>query len=151
MIQIREYQSEDKNQVMALFRLNTPDCFSENEEQDLDLYLDKYIEDYYVLNIDNQLVGCGGINYEEEGEIAIISWDIFHPEFHGKGLGTKLLKYRIDKILRNKEIKSVMVRTSQVVYKFYQKFGFKLIETKKDFWAEGFDLFKMEYLLPTKK
>ncbi|MEO8794612.1 MAG: GNAT family N-acetyltransferase [Daejeonella sp.] len=150
MIEIREYRPEDKNLVMELFRLNTPDYFSEDEEADLDLYLDKYREDYYVLYFDNQLVGSGGINYEEEGEKAIISWDIFHPEYHGKGLGTKLLKYRIDKILRQKTANNVLVRTSQVVYKFYQKFGFRLVETQKDFWAEGFDLYKMEYLLPTK-
>jgi len=38
----------------------------------------------------------------------------------------------------------VMVRTTQLMYRFCQKSGFELIKTEKDFWAEGFDLYQME-------
>lgn len=42
------------------------------------------------------VVGCGGINFAENKTIGKISWDIIHPDFQGKSLGTKLLKYRIE-------------------------------------------------------
>jgi len=60
-------------------------------------------------------------------------------------LGTKLLNYRIDKLNSFESIQKITVRTSQVAYKFYEKQGFKLFEIKKDYWAEGFDLYNMEY------
>ena len=46
------------------------------------------------------VVGCGGINFAENKTIGKISWDIIHPDFQGKSLGTKLLKYRIE-VLEN--------------------------------------------------
>jgi ribosomal protein S18 acetylase RimI-like enzyme len=38
----------------------------------------------------------------------------------------------------------IIVRTSQLAYKFYQKVGFELEKTEKDFWAKGFDLYQMK-------
>ena len=39
----------------------------------------------------------------------------------------------------------ITVRSSQVAYKFYEKQGFVLNEIKKNYWAEGFDMYSMEY------
>ena len=74
-----------------------------------------------------------------------ICCDIFHPDYQGKSLGTKLLKHRIDKLKSIKTIQIITVRTSQVAYKFYEKQGFELFEIKKDFWADGFDMYNMIY------
>ena len=68
-----------------------------------------------------------------------------HPDYQGKSLGTKLLKHRIDKLNSIDGIQKITVRTSQVAYKFYEKQGFELFEIKKDYWAEGFDMYNMEY------
>jgi len=37
------------------------------------------------------------------------------------------------------------VRTSQFVYGFYEKHGFELKKVVKNYWAQGFDLYDMEY------
>ena len=42
-------------------------------------------------------------------------------------------------------VKTITVRTSQLVYKYYEKFGFQTKEIIKDFWAKGYDLYRMEY------
>ena len=142
---IRAYKDSDKLIVLNLLRLNTPTYFSPEEENDLIYYLENEIEYYFVLEINNQIVGAGGINFSDDKTIGKISWDIFHPNFQRKSFGSKLLTYRIKKIEQIKEVQEISVRTSQLVYKFYEKHGFELIEIVENYWAEGFHLYKMKY------
>ncbi|WP_099291381.1 GNAT family N-acetyltransferase [Butyricimonas sp. Marseille-P3923] len=150
-ITIREYKSIDKSSVMNLIRLNTPEYFAPEEENDFSKYLDNERELYYVLLFNEKIVGCGGINFAENKTIGKISWDILHPEYQGKSLGTRLLEYRIEKLESIKSVQKITVRTSQVAYQFYEKQGFELKEIKKDYWAKGFDMYKMEYSYPKRK
>lgn len=145
LISIREYETKDKNEIINLIRLNTPEFFAADEEKDLIQYLETERDLYYVLLYNGKIVGCGGINFTENKTIGKISWDIFHPNYQGKSLGTKLLKHRIDKLNSIDGIQKITVRTSQVAYKFYEKQGFELFEIKKDYWADGFDMYNMEY------
>jgi ribosomal-protein-alanine N-acetyltransferase len=145
LITIREYQTKDKEDVINLIRLNTPGFFAAEEEEDLNKYLETERELYYVLLSDAKIVGCGGINYANDKTIGKISWDIFHPDYQGKSLGTKLLKHRIDKLNSIESIQKITVRTSQLAYKFYEKQGFELFEIKEDYWANEFDMYNMEY------
>lgn len=92
------------------------------------------------------IAGCGGINFSENGSTGKISWDILYPQYQGKGLGTTLLHYRINKLKEMEHIKAITVRTSQLVYRFYEKNGFVLQEVVKDYWAKGFDLYQMNYV-----
>ena len=144
-ITIREYEPTDKDAVINLIRLNIPKYFAPTEETDLNYYLDHERELYYVLLFDGQIVGCGGINFEDKKTTGKISWDILHPQYQGKSLGSQLLKYRIEKIKVIDSIQKITVRTSQLAYKFYEKQGFELNEVKEDYWAKGFDLYRMEY------
>ena len=145
LIMIREYKYIDKNAVLELIRLNIPKYFASSEEDDFSRYLDSEIELYYVLLFDKKLVGCGGINFSDNRMTGKISWDILHPEYQGKSLGTYLLEYRIKKLKSIDSVQRITVRTSQLAYKFYEKRGFELLEVKKDYWARGFDMYRMEY------
>lgn len=142
---IRPYQTNDRQTIIDLFLLNTPTYFSEDEEADLHRYLDKEIDEYFVVEVDGQVVGCGGINFPSDQSKGIISWDILHPDFQGKGIGSQLLQFRIQRIIEHHRIPEIMVRTSQHVYRFYEKNGFELKEVTTDYWAPGFDLYFMEY------
>ena len=142
---IREYLPADKVAVLNLIKLNTPAFFAEEEMEDLSTYLDKEVELYYVLLVDGKIVGCGGINFAENKTIGRISWDMIHPAFQGKSLGKKLLKHRLEVLRSIPTVQKITVRTSQVAYKFYEKQGFVLNEIKKNYWAEGFDMYKMAY------
>lgn len=141
---IRAYTNSDRDSVMELLRLNTPEYFAPEEKQDLIYYLDNHIESYYVAEEDGKILGCGGFNLSDDAQYMRISWDIVHPESQGKGVGSKLTQYRIDRIKEHDGIQMISVRTTQLVYKFYEKFGFQVKETAKDFWAKGFDLYRME-------
>ncbi len=144
---IRTFSAKDKPYLINLINLNTPTYFDAAEEKDFIVYLEKQIEDYYVIEQDNVIIGCGGINYETDKNTAIISWDIIHPDFQKKGLGKELLVYRINRIKDLNSYANIIVRTSQFSFQFYEKYGFKLIKCTKDYWAKGIDLYKMSYKL----
>lgn len=143
---IRKYEEKDQDELITLIRLNTPYYFAIEEEADFMQYLKEEREDYYVIAIQQRIIGCGGINYSTDKKTAIISWDMLHPDFQGKGLGKQLLAFRIEHI-KNQHIQSIVVRTSQVAYLFYQKQGFVSTETIKDYWAVGLDMVKMEMMV----
>lgn len=144
-ISIRPYKPEDATRVLHLLRLNTPAYFAHEEEKDLADYLAHEREEYYVIECDGLLVGSGGINFAENGTVGRISWDILHPDYQGRSLGTQLLQYRVRRLCATAGVRKITVRTSQLAYKFYSKQGFQLIGIVKDFWAPGFDMYFMEY------
>lgn len=141
---IRKYTSADKEIIVRLLKLNTPTFFAATEEQDLVNYLEYDSQNYYVVESAGETVGSGGFNFSEDQTVGIIAWDIFHPHHQGKGLGRLLTQFRIEKIREHDSVRFIRVRTSQLAFKFYQKFGFELKEIIKDYWAEGFDLYRME-------
>ena len=143
---IRPYEKSDKADVINLFRLNTPNYFSSEEEDDLIYFLENERELYYVVSINKEIVGCGGYNFSEDKSTGIICWDIVHPNFQGKSIGRNLLNYRITQIKNVKSIHKITVRTSQLVYRFYEKHGFVLLEIVPDYWSKGFHLYRMELL-----
>lgn len=144
---IRPYGLDDFESLLKLLLLNIPEYFSPVEYPDFQKYLEELIEDYFVVVMSGTIVGCGGINYKVEERIAMISWDIVHPDYQGKGIGHRLLRHRIDLIKKQYPKFEIIVRTSQLAYQFYEKNGFKLLEKHKDYWPEGFDMYKMTYLL----
>lgn len=142
-MEIRPYTKNDKTAVLELLRLNTPDFFDPAEEEDLIEYLDKEIEKYFVVATANgEIIGAGGINYFPEEKRARISWDIIRPDSQGKGIGKKLTGYRIDRLNRRRGIDHIIVRTSQIAYKFYEKMGFKVEKSKKTFGQKVFTCIK---------
>jgi GNAT superfamily N-acetyltransferase len=145
-ILIRDYTPEDKADVLQLLQKNTPAYFSTEEEADFLHYLEKELEYYYVLLSENEIVGAGGINFSGNPAIGKISWDLIHPDHQGKGFGKRLLHYRLDKLRSMPEVEQITVRTSQLVCKFYERAGFHLAEVVKDYWAPGFDLYRMKYV-----
>ncbi|WP_316747314.1 GNAT family N-acetyltransferase [Pedobacter gandavensis] len=143
-IDIREHQAADREPILNLLRLNIPTFFSPEEEADLVDYLDNFADNYYVVEVDGEILGCGGFNLSADGETGKLSWDFFHPDSQGKGLGTALTRFRIQKIKELEGIKTISVRTSQLAYKFYEKFGLELREVIKDYWDIGFDLYRLD-------
>ena len=141
---IRKHRDSDRERIIELLRQNTPEYFSPDEEKDLLYYLDYHADNYYVLEVDNVIVGCGGFNLSEDGETGKISWDIFDVKHQGKGYGSVLTQFRIEKMKEIDSIKTISVRTSQLVYPFYEKFGLEIREIVKDYWAEGFDLYRLD-------
>ncbi|MEZ4920597.1 MAG: GNAT family N-acetyltransferase [Saprospiraceae bacterium] len=144
---IRPYTEEDKQRLIEILRTNIPQYFAPSEEQDFIEYLDKHRDLYFVLELKGRVFGAGGINRFPDTGIARISWDMIHSDMQYKGLGSQLVRYRIDEIKKDPSIHKIVVRTSQHVYSFYENLGFDLLHTEPDFWAPGFDLYQMEMII----
>ena len=138
---IRKYTSSDQDSILEMLRLNTPAYFAPEEKGDLINYLNNHSENYFVVEYGKAVVSCGGFNYSDEIRI---SWDMVDPQYHGMGFGSRLTEFRIEMIKQLPNVKRISVRTSQLAYKYYERFGFVLEEVKKDFWAPGFDMYRME-------
>ena len=140
---IRLFEEQDKVPLVKILKMNIPQYFHPSEEQDYIDYFSEHLEEYYVAVENEQVIGGGGINYLYDEEVARISWDLIHPDFQGRGIGKEILRYRIEQIKKKEGIGKIVVRTSQLAYRFYQKSGFQLEKVEKDFWAKGFDLYEM--------
>ena len=53
------------------------------------------------------------------------------------------MRYNLDVIRQLPLVRRIVCRTSQVAYRFFEKFGFQLQYTTPDFWAPGLDLYYM--------
>ncbi|GAA4518080.1 GNAT family N-acetyltransferase [Sphingobacterium thermophilum] len=142
-IVIRKYKNEDFEPLVRVLEQNIPQYFAESEIEDYRNFLTNELEDYYVLEMEESVVGGGGINYDRAKKIAKLSWDLLLPQYHNQGLGKLLLDHRLGIISKREYVNTIVVRTSQFVYPFYEKSGFKLVETHKDYWAKGFDMYKL--------
>lgn len=142
---IRPYRETDRMAVLQLLALNTPAYFAETEKADFEHYLDHEREQYFVVEHENSVVGCGGINLDLAQHTAKISWDIIHPDFQGKGIGRALLQHRIRILRQTENVRNISVRISQLAWPFYAKNGFVLQQVFENYWAEGFDMYEMMY------
>lgn len=144
---IRHYKISDKNDLVEIFKLNTPKFFDVNELNDYVNYLENNAQTYLTVILDNKIVGGTGYYINEEDNIGQITWIFFHPEYAGNGLGKLTVNHCLELFKKNKYINKVKVTTSQLAFQFFEKFGFEIVKIEKDYWAKGLDLFLMEYQL----
>jgi [ribosomal protein S18]-alanine N-acetyltransferase len=142
---VRAYKQEDFEQLIGLIQHNTPPFFDASEEILFRNYLNSG-PNYYVIEQNQSIIAGGGFELENK-YTASLSWGMVHPNWQRKGVGTELTQFRIKDIKKNPNIQKVCIKTSQLVWEFYQKIGFTLLQTEIDFWAKGLDLYEMELAL----
>jgi len=140
---IRSYTPSDYESAIRLLKANTPHYFHPDEEVDFRNYLAGELDDYYVLLIDQKVVGVAGLNYNHADELAVFAWAMVHPAMHGQGLGRRLVAHRLAHLAASVPHYRVQVRTSQHTYGFYEKMGFTLQNIVKDYWAPDMHLYDM--------
>jgi ribosomal-protein-alanine N-acetyltransferase len=138
---IRVYAPQDWPEVKRIFLENVPKFFGREELEDLADYLLLHYETYFVLIKDDCIVGAGGYHFPSTTR-ARLSWNFVSPSYQGRGIGKKLIQHCMNEIQKHNP-EEMEVWTSQFAFKFYERFGFKTIETKDDFWEKGLHLHKM--------
>ena len=144
MAVIRSAQKQDFKFLSKIFSLNVPKYFDKKELNDFKKYFNsKNLESYFIIEFQGKEVGGGGYAYENI-KTARICWLLIDPNYHGLGLGKKLVNYCI-KILKNdRKLSVIEVETSNLTYKFYEKLNFKIEYIKKDYWPNNDDLYFMK-------
>lgn len=128
--------------VVAVFRSNIPKYFGSDEEAGLRDFLAEYFEDYYVVEVDGEVVGSGGIALNEDRTVSLC-WGMIRSDHLGTGLGKKLTKFRIERSREKFGDLSIVISTSQHTQGFYEKLGFRLTEHTPDGFGRGIDICKM--------
>lgn len=120
-----------------------PLYFADHELPEFLTFLDENTDPYYVISDHGEPVGCGGIALDEHDKVHL-TWGMVKRSEHKKGLGARLLNFRIEQSKMLYPGKTVELRTTQHAWRFFEKYGFVLLSTEKDFWARGLDLYLME-------
>lgn len=141
---IRPFTSADKDTLIEIFKLNTPKYFDVNELSDFLGYLEDHSDTYLTITYGKNIVGGTGYYVKDADKSGRITWIFFHPDFAGMGLGRQAVDHCLAILRQDPSVEKLVVTTSQWAYRFFEKFGYALIRTEKDFWGPGLDLYEME-------
>ena len=141
---LRPYSSEDLDAVVAIFRSNIPKYFTPEEESGLFDFLEKYSEDYYVMESGGEVVAAGGVAWNDlERPTVSLCWGMVRADRLGTGLGKLLTEFRIEHARKKYGDVPLTIGTSQHTQGFYEKFGFRLIEHTPNGFGPGIDNCRM--------
>ena len=93
---------------------------------------------YYVLVLDNEIIGISGLYYDYEDPKDVMWMDYFavKPEAQRQGYGTKMLQ-NLENICKNKKVRMLCVFTDKKeALKFYKKNGFKICGKIEDYYGK---------------
>ncbi len=141
---IRAYLPSDNMALFDIFKHYIPSDFAPSEIYDFDTYLKEYWSTYFTIEIDGQIAGGIGYQLIDVDTTGQIKWILLHPDYVGKGLGKMAIEHCLAIFKSNLKIQKAIVTTSQLAYRFFEKFGFVLQRTEKDFWGKGLDLYQLE-------
>jgi uncharacterized protein (DUF2132 family)/N-acetylglutamate synthase-like GNAT family acetyltransferase len=139
---------------MTIFDSNTPPFFDPKERNQFKDWLMKKasgelahpsssVEHYFVYVLDQTVIACAGYYVTKENPMAVMAWGMVHSSFHDKGIGTLLLNYRMDHILKHHPGLAIRLGTSQYTYRFFEKMGFEVKSITKDGYGVGLDTYEM--------
>ena len=141
---IRPYQPSDKSGLLKVFYLNTPKYFYKSEVDDFEEYLEHNADSYLTIEMNNSIVGGTGYYINENDNSGRITWIFFDPTFSGQGLGKQSVEYCLNLLGKDERVEIFIVTTSQLAYKFFEKFDYRIIRIEKNYWGDGLDLYEME-------
>lgn len=142
---IRPYRPEDLGAVVNVFRSNIPKYFTPPEEPGLHEFLGTaHVEDYYVLEMDGEVVGAGGIAYNDiDPPTVSLCWGMVRQDHLGTGLGKALTEFRIALSREKYPGLPITLGTSQHTEGFYEKYGFRTVEHTPNGFGPGIDNCRM--------
>ncbi len=151
---IRKYKSKDAPKCLLAFKSNVPDFFAPAEIDLFGNWLQNlhmqssngkifHHKHYYVMIINQEIVGCGGFGYNEQTKEVMLAWGLIDKQHHKKQLGEKLLIYRLREIRLMYPDTNVIIDTTQHTCSFFKKYGFAVEKITNDFYAPGMHRYDM--------
>lgn len=151
-LEFQPFEESNLESCLQIFNSNCPQYFLEHERQEFIDYLANPHGSYWIAKKNDEIIGCGGIyldfgksgkpEFENEAGFA---WGMIHSKFHGKGFGKKLTKFRLEHLQDNYPERTIVLRTSQNTYQFFQKMGFSIHSILKNGFGAGMDKYTMVF------
>jgi N-acetylglutamate synthase-like GNAT family acetyltransferase len=141
---IRPYRPSDQQILVEILKLNVPTYFDQKEIAEFEEYLNEHGTTYLTLEHQDKIVGGAGYLLTDNNTIGHVRWIFFHPNSAGHGFGGEAMEHCLAKFRSVATVRKLIVTTSQLAYRFFEKFGLVLIKTEKDYWGKGLDLYWME-------
>lgn len=143
-MKIRPFTNDDLESVVAVFRSNIPKYFGPEEECGLREFLGSSdrLDDYFICELDGDVVGSGGIALNEDGTVSLC-WGMIRRDHLGTGLGKRLTIFRLKVGDERFPGKAFVLDTSQHTRGFYERHGFELTELTPNGYGPGLDICKM--------
>lgn len=118
--QIRRVFKKDVRAVMSLIRQSV-----DNEELVKRTRADiiAHLEDYWVLEIDRNLVGCVALHLFPESPVAELACLYVHKNHEGQGYGRKLMAFA-EQLATERGVRQIIALSTQAFNYFQQKGGF---------------------------
>tara|TARA_B100000085_G_scaffold83653_1_gene75472 strand:+ start:293 stop:766 length:474 start_codon:yes stop_codon:yes gene_type:complete len=143
LMRIKPYKQKYFDNCVDIIESNTPKYILPIEHLAFKNYLLKKNKTYFVLFNGFNLVACGGYGINDSQTKAGLSWGLVHRKHHSQGIGSYLLRFRIENIKKKYPSVNIHLDTSQHTYKFFERFGFKVRKISKDGYGEGLDMYDM--------
>lgn len=143
---IRPYSEQDRKACLAILDENTPEFFIAEDHHSLDHFLSHLPGPYFVGEAQGTIIACGGWALGSDG-MAVLTWGMVGRAFHRRGLGRRLLRFRLEAIRNDTQAKVARIHTVQLVQAFFAKEGFTVIDTVPNGFGPGLDRVTMELRL----
>ncbi len=141
---IRNYEVRDRAKLLEVLERNVPTYFDAAEVEDFEIFLDTKGPHYFVVEQEGEIVGGAGCLVESEKGVGLVRWIFFDPSRTGLGLGKAMMEHCLRIFESAASVQKLVVNTSQLSHRFFEKFGYDLVTVEKDHWGSGLDLYVME-------
>ena len=141
-IETRPYSPKDLTACLAVFDSNVPGFFALAERQEFRAHLLGLPDPsagYLVLTHPGGVVACGGVAPGNGQGDARMVWGMVARDWHGRGLGRRLLRERLALARGLDGLRTVSLSTSQHTRGFYEAEGFTLTGIVPDGFGAGLD------------
>lgn len=146
---LRPYRPSDRPSCLGLFESNVPEYFGAHEKDDFLECIDTDVGPYFVLeDARGAAIGCGGYAaHPRMRAAASLVWGMVRRDLHGQGMGTLLLRARIEQIRAEGRFGQVLVETTPMSRDFFARFGFVVLRLQPEGFGPGYDLVEMSLAL----
>jgi len=146
-MQITRFNKQLTSHCIEIFLSNEGRFFDQSEFGMYESFLknERLTAEYYIASEESVIIGCGGFEMIGAHQVDL-NWGMVHRDFHRRGYGTALLRYRLDRIKNLFGDATIRVETSQHSKGFFEKNGFATKETKLDGFGPNID-----YVLMTRR
>lgn len=134
---IREYTAEDLPACLRVYHSNEGVYYPAGRVKEFTDFLERGTSYFLVVEHENEIVGCGGLELSGHGPLAWLIHGMIHQDRQKKGLGTTLLAARLALLEPDGQPVQVRLRAGTAAASFYDRFGFALHSVTQNHYGPG--------------